>query len=112
MDTLALQSTYILLTSMNEKGKLPKCTVTTMAHRVRDSKQFKEAVANFNLKEPGELNKAISQHISTGIVKSIVEEQKQLEKAESDRVTGKWRVTTGEAEKQQNQQKQGQNVTK
>ena len=112
VDALALQSTYILLTSMNEKGKLPRCTVTTMAHRVRDSKQFKEAVSKFNLKEPGELNKAISQRVSSGIVKSIVEEQKQMEKAESDRVTGKWRVTTGEAEKQQKQQKQGQNMAK
>ena len=104
-ETLAMQTTSVLLLSVNEKGKMPNCTMTTMVHRVFESKQFSDMLDRYDLKKPGELNRAISERASVGVVKSIVAEQKQKTKEANELAAGKAKVTHVNPENPQAQNK-------
>ena len=104
-ETLAMQTTSVLLLSVNEKGKMPNCTVSTMVHRVFESKQFSDMLDKYDLKKPGELNRAISERASVGVVKSIVAEQKQKTKEANELAAGKAKVTHVNPENPQAQNK-------
>jgi hypothetical protein len=99
-ETIALQTTHIMLMSTDKKGELPKCSVATMTHMVKDSKPFTEEVGKFDLKKQDELKKAVSQRIGVGIVKSIITAEKQKENDKKDLAAGKAKVKVVDSEKQ------------